>query len=236
MGSLKVRWRETRPERISGLAYRLVSLISASMRIKIEGFPADPSRTIFCGWHGRSLVYTYALRNRGFWVIISQSRDGDIQNSIFERMGYRTIRGSTGRNGARAAVESIRALRDGGTMAMTPDGPRGPSGIVQPGVITMAQKSGAALIPTAVSVSPRKHARSWDSYMIPVPLGKCLILVGQPIYVPPKATPEELEAKRLELQTAMHDLQDEADHRLGYGVSPERIASQTASLADVPSD
>src|SRR5436305_14161898 len=82
---------------------------------------------IYCGWHGHSFIPAHFFRKRGYWVIISHSRDGETQKRIFAKLGYNIIRGSTGRGGVRALIEAIRALRNGATMAITPDGPRGPS-------------------------------------------------------------------------------------------------------------
>ncbi|MGC5340985.1 DUF374 domain-containing protein, partial [Escherichia coli] len=77
-----------------------------------------------------------------------------MQNRVFTHLGFKVIRGRTGRGGVRAAVEAIKTLRSGATMAMTPDGPRGPSAVLQDGVIFMAQKSGAALVPVGISARP----------------------------------------------------------------------------------
>ncbi len=191
--------------------------MGATLRVRSIDFPEDDRKTIFCGWHGQSMVFAYYFRNRGYWVVISQSNDGDMQNTIFSRLGYRTIRGSTGRGGARAAIESIRVLRDGGTMAMTPDGPRGPSGIVQGGVMLMAQKSGAKLVPVGISARPRMLVKSWDRYMVPCPFAKALLIFGDPLTVPKNATEEEVESIRLKLESEIHRLQQKAEEKVTEG-------------------
>lgn len=215
MGGLTQRWREIRPALVSDLLYFVVRLIGATLRVRVVNPPETFDRCVVCGWHGRSLVFGNHFRSRGFCVVISLSRDGEIQNRIFSRLGYRTIRGSTGRGGARALAESIRALKGGGTMAMTPDGPRGPSGVVQPGVVLMAQRSGASLLPVGVSARPRWLAGSWDRYMIPLPFARAIVRFGSPIAVPSTAGDEELEVFRLSLEQQMHQLQAEAELDLG---------------------
>lgn len=167
----------------------------------------DPAKKIICGWHGKSFLFANYFRNRKFWVIISNSNDGDVQNSIFEKLGYQSIRGSSGRGGERALIKSLKVLRDGGTMALTPDGPRGPTRVVQGGVMLMAQKTGAGLIPTGISAAPNWHARSWDNYMFPVPFGRGIIIFGEPIFVPKEATEGEVEALRLQLQSEIDRLE-----------------------------
>ena len=218
MDSLKVRWRAIRPKVLSRLAYKFVRFIGSSLRVQREGFERSeeaPAR-IYCGWHGRSLIFANEFRNRGYYVVISNSNDGDLQNSIFQQLGYKTIRGSSARGGERVLVEAIRALKAGNSLAMTPDGPRGPSGVLQPGVVFMAKKSGAVLVPVGISAGPRMLAKSWDRYMVPIPLGKAVLIFGDPISVAPNASDEEVEAARLRLEQEIHRLEGEAERRCGH--------------------
>lgn len=215
MDRLKFGWRAIRPRVVSGLLYSIVRFLGSTVRTKTVDEPESDGGCIICGWHGRSLLFANYYRRRSWWVIISQSNDGEMQTRIFRRLGFEIIRGSTGRGGVRAAVEGIRVLKEGGTMAITPDGPRGPSGIVQGGVMLMAQKSGARLIPVGISARPRLFIKSWDRYMIPIPFGKAVMIFGDPLTIRKDAGPEEAESVRLRLQSEMHRLQDEADRVLG---------------------
>lgn len=203
---------------VAAAFYFLARAICITARVRVTNYPTDDRRVIFCGWHGRSLLFANQYRNRGWWVIISNSNDGDIQNLIFHRLGFRSIRGSSKRGGVRAAVEGIRALREGGTMAMTPDGPRGPSRIVQGGVMLMAQKSGARLIPVGISARPRRFARSWDRYLIPLLFARAAILFGEPFTVPSNASENEVEEIRVRLQDAMNEIEAEAERSVGISV------------------
>lgn len=214
---MKTWWRRRRPELIGGLVFNFVRAVGSTLRIEVEGY--EPVRTldcgkIICGWHGRSFVAAAYWRNQGFWVIISQSRDGEIQNRVFKSMGFQVIRGSTGRGGVRAAVEAIRVLKNKATMAITPDGPRGPSGVVQGGVMLMAQKSGAALVPIGISARPRFLAKSWDRYQIPWPFARALMILGDPLYVPENASDEQVEQIRMRLESEIHRLEAEAEGRM----------------------
>lgn len=215
MGNLKQSWRAVRPRLLNNLLYGLLRGICSTVRMRNVDFPEVESGAIFCGWHGRSFLFANEYRQRGWWVIISHSNDGEMQTRIFTRLGYQIIRGSTGRGGVRAAVEAIRALKQGGTLAMTPDGPRGPSGVVQGGIMLMAQKSGARLIPVGISARPRFLAKSWDRYMLPIPFGRAIMIYGDPITVPSDADEAAVEKIRLRLEAELHRLQGEADRELG---------------------
>jgi lysophospholipid acyltransferase (LPLAT)-like uncharacterized protein len=198
---------------LSGLIYSFARFVGMTLRLHVVNYSAAEALQvgkIYCGWHGQSLIPANFLRNKGVWVIISHSRDGEMQKRIFTKFGFQIIRGSTGRGGARALIESIRVLKKNGAMAITPDGPRGPSGVVQEGVLMMAQKSGAALIPVATYARPAWFAPTWDRYMIPCPLAKAIFIFGKPMFVPPDADDATVEETRLTLQNEIDRLQAEA--------------------------
>jgi lysophospholipid acyltransferase (LPLAT)-like uncharacterized protein len=196
---------------LSKIAVGLIRTISTTLRLELLGWEqyanAD-QKLIFCGWHGKSFIFANQFRRRGCWVIISNSNDGDIQDKVFRALGFRTIRGSTGqdRGGIKAALQGIQSLKDGGTMAITPDGPRGPSKVVQGGVMLMARKSGARLVPVGISAKRAWYAGSWDSYMFPMPFSKARMIFGEPILVPEKASEQEVEAIRLTFENEIERL------------------------------
>lgn len=219
MDAVKRWWRRVRPVILSRLAYMLVRLLGSTFRIKVLNYEPIEKLTggkVLCGWHGRSMIASIYFRRKGFWVIISKSKDGDIQTHVFENLGFNVIRGSTGRGGERALIESIRELRKGETMAITPDGPRGPSKVVQGGIMVMAKKAGAWLVPCGVSARPRFLANSWDRYMVPYPFARCLLNFGEPISVPSDASDEQVEEIRQKLQAEITRLEIEAEQMLGF--------------------
>ena len=192
------------------LGLNWVRLIGGSLRLQVTGsekFEPNDRKIIFCGWHGKSLIFANYFRRRGYWVIISNSNDGDIQNEVFTKMGYQTIRGSTGRGGVRAALMAVKLLKNGGTMAITPDGPRGPSHEVQGGVMLMAQKSGAALVPVGLSAKKAIYVKSWDKYMLPYPFSKARMVFGDPITVAEDADEATVEQARLKLESEINRLE-----------------------------
>lgn len=190
--------------RYAKILHGFISIICSTLRVKKVGwerYEGKDQKLIMCGWHGKSFIFAHHFRNRGYYVIISSSNDGDIQNGIFERFGYRSIRGSTGKGGVRAALSAVKVLREGATLAMTPDGPRGPSKVVQGGVMMMAQKSGAGLVPVGIKCKPAIYMKSWDRYMLPLMFGRAELIFGEPIFVPENATEEEVEQIRLHLES-----------------------------------
>lgn len=215
MDSLRSYWRAVRPAVLSNFLYHFSRSVGSTLRVTAIGFPEQMENCIFCGWHGKSIVFANYFSGRGFWVIISPSKDGDMQTTIFRRLGYNVIRGSTGRQGVRATLEAIKVLKAGGTLAITPDGPRGPSGEVQGGVMLMAKKAGSKLIPVGVSARPRVLVNSWDRHLVPVPFARAALVAGEPIEIPPGCSEDQLESLRIKLKQAIDVLELEADRRMG---------------------
>lgn len=227
---MKEWWRNFRPGIASWVLFLLVRLLGMTWRIRVVGHEQVKAMTcgrIICGWHGRSAVAGVAFRGLGYWAIISRSRDGEMQNRIFSRLGFRTIRGSTGRGGARALIESIRVLREGGTMTLTPDGPRGPGEVVQEGVIMMSRKTGAALIPIGIAAHSAIYINSWDRYMFPYPFTKAMMILGEPIFVPADADEQVAEEYRLRLEAAIKVVQRQAEEGVGSKPVPARRDAST---------
>src|SRR5579871_3680721 len=208
---------------LSGLIYVLARLIYATVRLHCENFEGlipKEGGAILVTWHGRTFIPANLLRNRGYWALISLSRDGELQDHIFRRFGFQTVRGSTGRGGVKGALQMARKVKEGGVLAFTPDGPRGPTHKVQLGVILMAEKSGAPIIPVGISASRRWLAKSWDSYMIPKPFARAYFLVGEPIHVPPDLDEAGRQTYAERVEIAINRLEREAEARAGYTCYP----------------
>ncbi len=208
---------------ISFLVYWFVRLLTLTVRLRVigEGPVRELQETghgvILVTWHGRTMLPISRFRRRGYWAIISTSRDGEYQNQIFGRFGWQTVRGSTSARGAvQAALSITKQLKKGATLAFTPDGPRGPSHVVQPGAIFLAQKSGSPIVPAGISAYPRKLSRSWDGYLVPRPFSRAVWIYGDPIYIPADAKSEEdqkLWADRI--GAAIDALEAEAEREAG---------------------
>ncbi len=183
---------------VSFLVYWLLRLIIPTLRLRVVGeervreIQEDGKGVILLTWHGRTIIPICRFRKRGYWAMISTSRDGEYQNRIFQRFGWQTVRGSTSARGAvQAALTITKQLKRGATLAHTPDGPRGPIHVVQPGAVFLAQKSGSPIIPVGISTYPRKLAPAWDQYMVPMPFARAVWIYGEPIYIPSDAKSHE---------------------------------------------
>ncbi len=116
-------------------------------------------------------------------AMISLSRDGEFIAKAVARLGFPAVRGSSAnKDKAEAAKGGSRALRDGlkhlktGALAITPDGPRGPAGVMAEGMPLMARMSGAPVLLIGASCSPAIRLNSWDRAVLPLPFSKGAIV------------------------------------------------------------
>jgi len=158
-------------------------------------------------WHNRLLIFPLVLRRffpqRHGAALISASRDGDLIADVVQRFGYDVVRGSSSRLGASAILQLTEVLASGRDVVITPDGPRGPAYQIGAGILFLAQKSGAAVLPMNLEYSSCWRLKSWDRFILPRPFSKVRVLIGRPHRVKAADAPEALEAERLALQQTM---------------------------------
>jgi lysophospholipid acyltransferase (LPLAT)-like uncharacterized protein len=194
------------------LGFGVYRLWARTLRLHVED-PHDvigfvrKQPVIFAIWHNRLLmlprVFDPSFPTRQSYGLISASRDGDLIAQFIERSGYGTIRGSTSRKGVIALRQLIDTLAADGNVLFTPDGPRGPVYQASQGVIFVAQKSGAPIVPIHMEYSSCWRLKSWDRFAVPRPFATLRAKFGEPIRIPPLSEPEQFETERLRLQDAM---------------------------------
>jgi lysophospholipid acyltransferase (LPLAT)-like uncharacterized protein len=138
---------------------------------------------IFSLWHGQLLPLLWHHRHQQVAVLISEHRDGELVARLARSLGYRLLRGSSTRGGERALLGIVRDLRDGGEVAVTPDGPRGPAFKYAPGALVAAQRSGAPILPVAAHASSAWRLGSWDRFLVPKPFARVTVAYGDPVEV-----------------------------------------------------
>jgi len=197
------------------LGFGIYRLWARTLRLRVED-PHDvidfvrKQPVIFAIWHNRLLmlprVFDPSFATRQSYGLISASRDGDFIANWIERSGYGTIRGSSSRKGVIALRQLMDTLAANGNVLFTPDGPRGPVYEVSQGVIFLAQKSGAPIVPIHMEYSSCWRLKSWDRFVLPRPFATLRAIFGEPVRIAPLSEPEQFETERLRLQTAMMSL------------------------------
>ncbi|MBI2118030.1 MAG: DUF374 domain-containing protein [Elusimicrobia bacterium] len=175
--------------------------IREDLEIKFNNF-------IYAFWHGRQFLIPWAYRYKNHYCLVSQSKDGEYIARVMRLFGLKAIRGSSSRGAVRALVELKKKLENGKTIGLTPDGPRGPKGLVAPGILFLAQKTKKPILPLTYSAKLKLIFHGWDDYWIPLPFNKIVIHYGNPIFVSPE---NELTEKAEELAGELNRITEEAD-------------------------
>ncbi len=188
---------------LGNLLWGIIHSICLTLRIRFVC--EEPNNTswktkpvIVALWHNRTFVPCYIYRKLGFeppmCVLTSASKDGALLETVAARYNISAIRGSAHRRGATAFIEMMRYMGNGGSMCITPDGPKGPRYNVHPGVIKLASVSGIPIIPVCIDYSAyQRISKAWDGYAIPVPFSEVTLSWGKEINVPPHLTDTEMQ-------------------------------------------
>jgi lysophospholipid acyltransferase (LPLAT)-like uncharacterized protein len=204
MALIQFFWRTCRIVRVEGKEH-------IEQRV-LHGKPV-----VICYWHRHQLLcwsYLRKLIDRGARIgwLISASVDGEAISDIARRMGGGiVIRGSTTSGGAEALRNMCKAImRDGVSPGTTPDGPYGPRSEFKPGIVKVAQLSGAPLMPLAYYANRAWVLKTWDRFVIPKPFCRVVIAVGQPVDVPRRLDDAGVERIQRQMERTLEELYQQA--------------------------
>lgn len=209
---------------VGWLGKGLTDLICSTLRIRVVDFEKaraeiESRRFILAFWHSRILMLSYLYRRLGAAILVSKSKDGEIIAQILKRQGHETIRGSTSRHGVRALARLIKTIKkETRPGVVVPDGPRGPRFKVQPGVITLAQKTGYPIVPLSYSAKRIKIFASWDRFILPYPFTEGSVIYGTPISVPLNIDGEGKEAYRIRVEDELNLITKTVDYYYGHTI------------------
>ena len=168
---------------------------------------------IYVMWHKNQFL-VHGIRGRvNLNIQISNSIDGEIIARAVEKWGFKVVRGSSEKKGAiESTMQMISRIKRGDCVGIMVDGPHGPLYKVKKGAVKLAQKTGAPIVPVHW-FSPQKTfitLPSWDKMR--TPFGSCNILnvYGEPIYIKPDASDEEIEDVREDIKNQLFRLESDA--------------------------
>lgn len=221
MSDSDLGWRTSKRKRfeiaaISAIGVPVIHGLGRTWRWRVEGrqhldgIIAGGRQPIMAFWHGRILPALYHFRHRDIVVITSDNFDGEWIARIIHRFGFSTVRGSTSRNAARAALKAKRRMEEGFSVGFTVDGPRGPARIVQPGAVWLAKATGNPILPFHLEAASAWQARSWDAAQVPLPFSRVAVVMDEPLWVPGDADGPELDRWRTVLEQRLLALESRA--------------------------
>lgn len=224
----KERWKNILKspliEKIIGtVAYAYLKFVGMTTRWEVSGVKETYEALekygsmVVIGWHGRTLEMPYFWnKSRKLNALVSPHRDGRLIVEILRRFGIGNIDGSSNQNSSTAAINLMKNLQQGNSIAIIPDGPRGPSMTLGMSPIFYAWKSGKPIMGITYSIAGSKVIKkSWDDMLVPFPFHRGIYVITKPLIIPQNATPEELEKYRLQLETELNNITYEIDRKLG---------------------
>lgn len=202
------------------LGFSVLHSVFATLKQDLHTVVVNPynsfgdQRYLFSVWHDSSIIAAFAGKHHRTVALTSRHRDGSFVESIVAPLGVKSVRGSTGRSGQRAARELLEVAKQN-DIVMTPDGPRGPRRTMSRGIVFLASRTGNPIVPTAFACEKSWEIKSsWTTHTIPRPFSRVVLLAGQPIFVPPDINSDGNQMYLDLAQKAMDDLQDVAARQL----------------------
>ncbi|MCB9887455.1 MAG: lysophospholipid acyltransferase family protein [Planctomycetes bacterium] len=224
------RWRMLRrgvgKRLLDWLGPLLLRLLARTWRVQHRGAAGlqamqGEAPLVIVLWHGRMLAAMPIRphKGRGHAVLVSPSDDGALVTRALAKFGYRVVRGSASRGGARALRDLAAALDGGASIVLTPDGPRGPRHTMNSGGAWLARDGGRPIVTLAIAVDRAWRLRSWDRFTIPKPFARLVVTYGAPRQVPRGCSDDDLEGIAAEVRDEL--LGAERDGFAALGVAAD---------------
>ena len=210
---------------LGGLIYIYAVLIGLTTRWQLQDINktykiwAKEKACILIIWHGRTLMPCWFWRNKKQFplsALVSPHRDGRIIAAVLKCFGVKVIDGSTNENAKNAALNLMRELQKQHSIAIIPDGPKGPNMKLSSSALFYAQKTGKPIIGLTYSIKNSKLInKSWDKMMVPPLFSKGIVAATEPFYVSKDLTETGLEKQRKNIETALTELTWKIDKKMG---------------------
>ncbi|MGE5314997.1 MAG: lysophospholipid acyltransferase family protein [Acidobacteriota bacterium] len=209
----------------------LARLICLSLRLRrenagaLEAIRAEGKNCVIAFWHGSMIPGWFFHRPEGeeqASALVSLSKDGTILASVLEDWGFELIRGSSHVGGREALHRMTDLVKEGRTLVMTPDGPRGPRHVMKAGAALAAHRAGVPLVMAGIAIERKKvFPKSWDKFEMPLPFSRVCIWYDTP-FMPESdgSGAQEPDRQAFEqwirtLEARLNDLQTKAHRALG---------------------
>jgi hypothetical protein len=175
--------------------YLVIRLISITLRWQVTGlkelanYLAEERQTLFALWHDLQLIMPVAyIKYRKslpsdfqLKALVSGHGDGQLVKATLAYFGLKAVSGSSSRGGVKATLEIQDAIRQGYSIVITPDGPRGPPHQIKEGILFLAENFNLAVVPLVIKYSNSWRLSSWDSFQIPKPFSRVELKIESPI-------------------------------------------------------
>jgi lysophospholipid acyltransferase (LPLAT)-like uncharacterized protein len=202
---------------ISRLAYR-TGRVSVTGWDRVEKVRAAGLPVLWGAWHGQSMMlipfFHEYLSNYKLQIMMPDDWRGESLYYWTKSVGfypYPMNLENKGMETARKFADLVKLIKTGEfDNYISPDGPHGPSHVVKPGLVYLAEKVGAPIVPIGAYSRSMYEVKRWDAYGLPLPFAHIEVVIGEPIPVPRKA---DRTAVTEQVTNALHRVIIEAKDR-----------------------
>ncbi|HSD64321.1 MAG TPA: lysophospholipid acyltransferase family protein [Ignavibacteriaceae bacterium] len=197
--------------------FHLVNILCLTLRINfvnksvVDELDKNNKNFIFGFWHGTMLLPWYLNRDKNFAGLTSKSKDGDLLAKILKKWNYTVLRGSSSEGGDIALGLMVDFAKNGYSIAITPDGPKGPPYKLKAGAVVSAKKSHLPLVLVGIGFKKKWFLKSWDSFQIPKFFTMVNVIYSDPVYVSENLGREETSQIIKDCEKKLNELQSEAE-------------------------
>ncbi|WP_348540059.1 DUF374 domain-containing protein [Shimia sp. R11_0] len=174
---------------------------------------------IFVVWHQRLIMAPFmfnAPEGARICALTSAARAGRLAGQILVRLGWETIPMSSHKRHVTLSREVLKRIKQGCSIGIAADGPRGPARVSSTVPIIWARTSGARVFTVAFAQKRVIRFPTWDKQMLPLPFSRGVITCAEwTDAVPRKPSEEQMETLRLSIESALDNITDAADTALG---------------------
>ncbi len=177
----------------------------------IDDFRKQKQNYVLAFWHGTMLLPWFLHKDDGFAALTSKSKDGDLLAKQLKHWKYNVVRGSSSKGGDVALGIMVDLAKNGYSIAITPDGPKGPEHKFKAGALITAKKGHVPVVLIGVGIKSKKKLKSWDKFQIPNPFSKVKIIYSDPVYVDANLNYDDTSKIILRCEQELNELQKEAE-------------------------
>lgn len=169
-------------------------------------------------WHSRLLLLpgSWPGHAAGLFTLNDPSPIGRIASRSYARLGVQPVHMHGKGSNLSASRKVLAVIRDGHSLGMAVDGPRGPARVANQAALDWARVSGCPVYLFTWSGRPAIRLKSWDRLMIPLPFSRGGYAFRRwTVDIPRKLNKADYARLRQELATQLDALTRELDAQTG---------------------
>ncbi len=154
-------------------------VIGKTLKVKVFGTENLNENALYCFWHQNTFALFTANPIKKLAILTATEARGEIFTRVAEKFNLEITRTSYNEDpkaGASAFIKLVKKVKDGFSLGIALDGPKGPLHVIKPGIALLSKKTGKRIIPVGIEYSKRIClTKRWDKYFVPLPFSSVVL-------------------------------------------------------------